>query len=1624
MDSDIIPRHGSVTRGQTRVIDPAAHVITRAWTAANGGTRIPRLTDDYDPLLKGVERARATKDGNLSALEAQLEHHQCPGTFCAMYNPDAAANDRDHEDAEQLCQRLPGTEGNTGRGHYRSAVLPWQKTVAEYAWGSRRSLLLEAGTGTGKTVVAAYAIQLMQFIDRGQGHFLGGDQQTTNIAIMVMSTNQTGGAETLRDNVFSKLADRASNADVTSIRNGQIRGVGAKPALEITSVLESVVARMRTKAFALEAPGRLFFAVYPADPSGVWKSDEKHWDWFVNSVQSKFLILDEIQFVPLMLLLAILEARDRSSAAHAANSATVISSPTVLMMSATPCGGGILHFSNMLLCLDNNDSGSQLSQGLRWPTIARELASNVVHNGSVGPPDVLPLLRELGLTVRSIVQVGDKVILAGGSAIQTFVIMLKSWDKASGLELVELERVPMDGQPVNDNQALWWPALMCIRADANTRMSDVTLWYARHPSSDQQTHSLAVTESTVAFEGKKPMAQDYIECCHCDVVSVAGPETLWAHSSVGAQALAVVLDLSGSVTSPILDRLSARFKAMQEEPREKAKNQLIDAIQEVLRSTVELAMQVDDDANEPEMIHRVRDYLEREIPPEPGFVSGTEGFFLGHAAFAELDKTHLFPSALFHLMWADPTTPPSFGPKETAWIRKHFSDVDMPAVAACPEYQEIAKMLWGTAENHDAWDAMNATVEPGNKEGGIGGLQRWDWFQRKVEPWMPWALSMVFAAMYTARRRGLPALYYCYLTPNGDNFEETSQAANEMIGRGAMYQLYGNDRLFPRGTTNKWTNNVRAAIIVAQRALLPLEMWNAVSTVMVTVLAAFYPKALKFVDNIDKLQRVVFVAPTPLRFVTNAYFSLRANDTYVCVLVNTPSEAQLEYIERARKSMIKFAALTFKGSNVPDDLFVNSDSVAAVEQGLLGNWDRVKAMSDERSVAVVCELAGAVGDDFPDYEFMCLATPPKSQDLLNQTLGRIRRFQGLCNSRIRPRVVRYMVMCDTNGSDTRELSTFKTLAKPVSAAQLHAGSTGSRGGRLSTPITAWQVIQKAVQRGNIAATDEVPTFGGLDFASHALKSRDCVAYMKLTMATYNWKNVVASSAHEFGVIGPRDLDLAVAGDAVYYECLAEPLDADLARSLNNVFSLEQLADRGVFLPTRGTSPYLSTRILARCTNNQVSTAAVEHLMPDVGDLVRYIMLGGPAPADLPAWPAPDESTILRQVLMGNQDLLGQLGWTGDDATAMNWLYQVLHILANGKSSTLLNEDGAKEHKCGETSTVDQGHARFHGKLQTVDESNFGPAVELMSTAASVDNDNVLERLQMVASGRADPQSVWVWPCVQALEASVVARVLVTSLDTMLSAELDGQTRKERMLNFVDGLIETASTHLNQLSNAQYKAWQVVPTGRAYLNDDMPIQKAMSMLQCLSRKKATYTDELRAAPDIFTEERLARGWLVRALRDGPVRCAVFAQNGSEIWLPCRNTEAAFSACCTQTRDESKTPTSEQVEQLRATVTGTLAPGSMRELAIGQDVFRAAITIDGQPETWSGRLDSWIDDIIQITTPVETEVPDQQHYRFPVHRQQNPDAMQQQQQGTGAAAQDVKMGPPPAQDSDRDSSDQDL
>lgn len=1593
MGGDIIPRHGRVTRGQTRVIDPAAHVITRAWTDAHGGTRIPRLTEDYEPALKAVERARANNDPNLPALEAALDRHECPATFCNRYDPDAAQDPLEHEDAQQLCQRLPGTEGQNGSGLYRSAVLPWQKAVAQYCWGSRRSLLLEAGTGTGKTVVAAYALQLMQLIDQGQGHFLGGDSRTTNIALMIMANKTAGNADELSDKVFEKLAERAAAADVAAIRDGRTPAVGSKGNLPVTNVLDDPLGAMKLKGFADGAPGRLFFSVYPENPNRAWVGDAKKWDWFVNSVQSRFLILDEVQDAPLVLFLALLEARKRSSDAHAANSKTEVSSPTVLMMSATPCAGGVLHFANMLQCLDNNDSGVTIDQTVAWPGVARTTASDLVlAKKTLGPANVLPLLRELGLTLRSIVQVNDEVVLAAG-ADRRFRVVVKKWDPESGLEMVELD--PMSGQAAA-GAGLWWPALLCMRADPTARSSDATLWFGK------TTHELAVTEATATGVGQKPMATDHVECSHCDVVAVPTPETLWAHSSQKAQALAIVWDVAGGRESPLLARLRRRLRAMPQEAADRARAQLDRELQAVLG-----ALQ---DAELAEQLRQALQQAPQADLPEPGFVTGTEQYFLGHAAFAELDKTHLFPSALFGLVTADTLgEKPPLPTQATAWLATTFPDADLAGVAASPAFQTIAALLWGTPEDRGPWSRLAATLKVGgNLDGGLGALQDWDRFNSNCRAWLPWALPLIYGAMYTAHRRGLPPLFYCFLVggSTSGHFHAQRPGAkleNDMPGRAAAYQMYGNARMFPKGRA-AWPRWARGALLVVMRALNQESggasnfSWfdvlagqdDQLTGAMMQVLYAFYPKLRIVREAVSTRERSVVYVSTPMRFVAYAGLALVEAALDTTSVVPTPREDKVFYRQGASAAIQTFVESFGDGRSAALDL----GAIEALEWQVTQRWSETTKLATGRQCVVICDLAGAVGHDFANYDFMAVTSPPTSQDDLTQLLGRIRRFQGLCDTGLRPRTCHYLVVCDADGTDTRDLSAFKTLAKPVSAAQLHAGSTGGAG-RITAPVTAWDVIQRAAREAGPPATDEVDSFSALDFASHALKSRDAVAYLKLTLATYSWKNVVASSAHDFGVIGPRDLDLAVAGDAVYYECLAESLDADTQRCLTNVMALSQVPVQGgvgTFLPARGASHYLSVRVLTQAANDQqqaVARAALEQLIGNPSPTVRYVMLGdGAAPPGNGAFPAADESTVLRQMLLGDET--AQLPYlTSEARRAVVWLGQILRTLADGRGSSLLTEENAERRACGLT-TLANGQAKFNGKLQRVDERRFLPGVELVRPRArpvNTTDDPLFQRLQRVARGDLEPQAVWFWACRRALESSAVARALLLAIEAQLGpddgdnaaqqqqqagpAAVDGMDINERLVNLVDRVVTAAVVVLWSAHDKDLGAFQVVTNGYFGLDP------ADALLRGL------VGDESEPTPD---QEREARARTTQAIADGPVACAVFAEAVRAIWLPCRPAETpeALQACCVQAREDAEVPTEEQVLALQPLVDGPRPAGTMRELATGQDVFYP-VAVGYDQETWATQLDAWVAAAVGAVS-VQLEMVDAEPaYAFPVRSQ---------------------------------------
>jgi len=315
--SDIIPRHGEVTRGQDKVVDPAAKVISQACAAVHGGVGIPRLKQAFDPLKTELQQAMAAlqqapndpgRQQEVATLQARITHHECPKKFCPRYDPANSTPD-DRQDAAQLCNLLPGQPDE--RGNYVSDVMSWQRAVADYCWGSRRSMLLQAQTGSGKTVVTAYAIALMQTIDKGQGGFLGLTPEETNIALMLFSKGLVGkGPDGYLRQVYKELDLRLDAAVIHHLRNG-LTG-DQHP---ITNLIPTLPGKMTNKRWSDEdSPGRMWFGIFPEGSGDVFRQDDK-WNNYIRSMESAFIVLDEVQACPLSMLLAIASASGETAGA-------------------------------------------------------------------------------------------------------------------------------------------------------------------------------------------------------------------------------------------------------------------------------------------------------------------------------------------------------------------------------------------------------------------------------------------------------------------------------------------------------------------------------------------------------------------------------------------------------------------------------------------------------------------------------------------------------------------------------------------------------------------------------------------------------------------------------------------------------------------------------------------------------------------------------------------------------------------------------------------------------------------------------------------------------------------------------------------------------------------------------------------------------------------------------------------------------------------------------------------------------------------------------------------------------------------------------------------------------------
>lgn len=1527
----MIPRHGTVRRGAQKVIDPAASVISRAWTEANGGTRIPRLTDHYDALKRARDRA-AAEGTDTADLDLRLQRHQCPTTFCPVYDP-TNADPTKRTDAQQLCALVPGSNPIK----YKSAVMGWQRALAEYCWGSRRSMLVAAQTGAGKTHIIAYVIQLMQFIDTGQGGFLGMNDRQTNIAVIVGNPNTVGGADKLRTEVFRLLTEFVGAEKVDALliatREG---GPGVPVPLHVVNS-EDLLDNFSAPTWAQTKAGRLFFVAYPNKDDSKKNNNKTNEDegqsieyhtkaaaaklrrWDTN-MMSNFVVLDEVHLVPLVVLRGLQRARDQAVVERRANPATHVSSPTTLMLSATPCAGGVLHFANIMMALDNDDSGTEITPA-GWIAEAKSKtdARLSTKNTRINTPDVTKLLKELGLTVRSVVRVGDTVSVAGGSVTHLFRVGDRSWDRSSCLELLRLDDVSID-PPVASTA--WLPALLCL-PHPTPEAYDVVLWL-------NVDGTLVITEKNIV---DKTTAT---RCAYCDVVAVPEPATLLSHTSPVAKAIQIANSDSKTKTVP---NLVARIRAAPEEMRPDLVKPFLNAIDQLITDLAPIGA-----ATNP-LRARLGDAREliaaavAEGQAEPTFVGVTQRYFLGHTAFAQLEDTHLFPTAAFRLVLAREIVPWTGAAAPTRMMRDWYPDADPVSVAGDADYLKIARM-W---DNEIAWTRMRQNKVGGNQ--AHEALEEWNNFQRYALPLMPWALCVVWPAMYAAFEANLPPLYYCFLKDAG----QASQADG-----------------FPSPATLQGTmHHARGAVLVAQSALLRKTLTSTAdrrynfSKRMSRILRLFYPKAEKALSGYVQrateritgpIDRLLVYVPDAMRYVTFAIVKPFVPETVIAV--NTKVEKAIYMTafgaaNRAFQNLVlpgdTFHALLGFGIDIPEAL------TAAKEQ-----IELARAAFQDKFLTVISAEAGATGIDYANYQSLALLTPPKSRDNLQQLLGRIRRMQGLCRSDT-ARVSLYVIVCDTFGGPV-ELGDFKTLARPVSASQLYGAAGTTRAGGLTAPMTAWDVISRAAT--GPPATDDVSTMHQLDFVGQAARSRDCATYLRLVLDTYNWKRVVDSAAHSFGVIGPRDMDLGAAGDTVYYQCLADTLDTDLGRALGNVLAMRKLKPH--ILLSEKSSEGISLQILY---NHDLGGIWNQNLIA-LNTTEYFIILGGQPPIGGEVWPPPDEASAVVAFLLGDDHALEGLDWEQSATDAIGHLRALMMALRGGPSSLFENN----HRRCGEVTSAGNT-STFTGDFKdTAEIPSCTPAVEADANM-SMEYDDAMFR--EVATGTQDPQILWLWSARRALEASAVGTALCFQMDTYAAIRTPGTSLQSHIINVLNDVVEGSQKSLYDGVNPDAGDMQIIPADK-YLQD-VPTTVA---------EFTTILESVNVVPP-EDDEPVARARVMHEMATGQVVCAFFCESDA-IRPPCRtNRPYGLQAACTQIRAARDHPTAEESESLIAQWRASAAhDAAYPELAASQHNVFSPVIVGANPESWGDRIVRWAESIVQPPQEPEPRAVPESAQRFPV------------------------------------------
>ena len=452
----------------------------------------------------------------------------------------------------------------------------------------------------------------------------------------------------------------------------------------------------------------------------------------------------------------------------------------------------------------------------------------------------------------------------------------------------------------------------------------------------------------------------------------------------------------------------------------------------------------------------------------------------------------------------------------------------------------------------------------------------------------------------------------------------------------------------------------------------------------------------------------------------------------------------------------------------------------------------------------------------------------------------------------------------------------------MSAAQLvgHGTPGAKRDAGLGNPMTAWDVIDRASRAAAPAAPAAVATFGALDFAAHAHESRDCIAYLRMTMATYSWKRVVASSATDFGVLGPRDLNLGVSGEAKYYEVLAESLSPVLANVLANALRLGLV--RNAFVPDRGASNYISLHILGADRQGQQGIAAkwiVGQLDFRVGPTATKLLEGGVDFSDqvvVGGFPPPNQGntifTILGEVTPDQIDGAFVEGWSDKSNDALRQLARILRVLADASESPLI-ESGAEGILCRRA----DGTGEFDGPLKHsaafADVTGIQLNIEFRARRSQ-------KQLLAVASGDVEPESVWFWACNGALDASLCATCMLEALNDALDADRASQPLRE--LAFQNLYTDLMRRYVSRLQTTSPR------------HAVSPADAAAQFLGAMQGPAPV--------PDDEANEANARRQVVAYLASSPVVSGVFAESDRTIVMPCHPDPAKMSIAATQLRQE--------------------------------------------------------------------------------------------------------------------------